>query len=157
MAQKITLSIPDLLHEKLKEWRTSFNLSKMFQEALTDAIQKKEEFQKRFSKDYNMSEIVKRLKQEKLIWEKQYSKLGKNEGLRWAKTAHYEDLLYVVKFDDTYTLISDPKMRDYFDKIYQSAEIIKSSNSSSIDHAQMFIEGWFKGVLEFWNHVKDKL
>jgi hypothetical protein len=73
----------------------------MFQEAVTEAIQKKEEFQKRFSKDYNMSEIVKRLKQEKLIWEKQYYKLGKEEGLRWAKTAHYEDLLYVAQLDTT--------------------------------------------------------
>ena len=157
MTQKITLSVPDLLHEKLKEWRTSFNLSKMFQEALTDAIQKKEEFQKRFSKDYNMSEILKRLKQEKSIWEKQYYKLGKEEGLRWAKTAHYEDLLYVLQFNGTYELISDPKMRDYFDKIYQSAELAKQSNSGSIDHEQMFLEGWFKGVFEFWNHIKEKL
>jgi hypothetical protein len=157
MAQKITLSIPDMLHEKLKEWRTSFNLSKMFQDAVTDAIQKKEEFQKRFSKDYNMSEIVKRLKQEKLIWEKQYYKLGKEEGLRWAKTAHYEDLLYVVQFDATYKLISDPKMIDYFDKIYQSTELAKTSSPSSIDNEQMFINGWHQGVLEFWNHVKEKL
>jgi hypothetical protein len=152
MAQKITLSIPDLLHEKLKEWRTSFNFSKMFQEAVTDAIQKKEEFQKRFSKDYN-----KRLKQEKLIWEKQYYKLGKEEGLRWTKTAPYEDLLYVLQFNGTYELISDPKMRDYFDKIYQSTGLAEQSNSSSIDHEQMFIEGWFKGIFEFWNHVKEKL
>ncbi|MBU0463058.1 MAG: hypothetical protein KKE12_05485 [Proteobacteria bacterium] len=157
MAQKITLSIPDLLHEKLKEWRTSFNFSKMFQEAVTDAIQKKEEFQKRFSKDYNMSEIIKRLKQEKLIWEKQYYKLGKEEGLRWAKTAHYEDLLYVLQFNGTYELISDPKMRNYFDKIYQSTELAKQSNSGSIDNEQMFIEGWFKGIFEFWNHIKEKL
>jgi len=157
MAQKITLSIPDLLHEKLKEWRTSFNFSKMFQEAVTDAIQKKEEFQKRFSKDYNISEIIKRLKQEKLIWEKQYYTIGKEEGLRWAKTAHYEDLLYVLQFNGTYELISDPKMKDYFDKIYQSTELAELSNSSSIDHEQMFIEGWFKGVFEFWNHVKEKL
>ncbi|MBU1697403.1 MAG: hypothetical protein KKD21_10235 [Proteobacteria bacterium] len=157
MAQKITLSIPDLLHEKLKEWRTSFNFSKMFQEAVTDAIQKKEEFQKRFSKDYNMSEIIKRLKQEKLIWEKQYYKLGKEEGLRWAKTAHYEDLLYVLQFNGTYELISDPKMRNYFDKIYQSTELAKQSNSGSIDNEQMFIEGWFKGIFEFWNHIREKL
>ena len=157
MAQKITLSIPDLLHEKLKEWRTSFNFSKMFQETVTDAIQKKEEFQKRFSKDYNMSEIIKRLKQEKLIWEKQYYKLGKEEGLQWAKTAHYEDLLYVLQFNGTYELISDTKMRDYFDKIYQSTELAKQSNSGPIDHEQMFREGWFKGVFEFWNHIKEKL
>ena len=45
MTQKVTLSIPDMLHEKLNKWRESFNLSKMFQDALLDAIQKKEEFQ----------------------------------------------------------------------------------------------------------------
>jgi len=157
MTQKITLSIPDLLHEKLKDWRTSFNLSKMFQEAVTDAIHRKEEFQKRFSKEYNMSEIVKRLKQEKLIWEKQYYKLGKKEGLRWAKTAHYEDLLYVLQFDGTYRLISDPKMNDYFEKIYQSTKFTNHSNSDSVDHEKMFMDGWFNGVLEFWNHVKEKL
>lgn len=155
MTQKITLSIPDLLHEKLKAWRDSFNLSKMFQEAVTDAIQKKEEFQKRFSKDYNMTEIIKRLKQEKLICEKQYYTLGKDEGLRWAKTAHYEDLLYVVGTNDTYRLISDSRMSDYFDKIYQSNEL--ANQSGAVDHEQLFIAGWSDGILEFWNHVKEKL
>jgi len=48
-------------------------------------------------------------------------------------------------------------MIDYFDKIYQSTELAKQSNSSSIDNEQMFIDGWFKGVVEFWNHVKEKL
>ena len=32
MAKKVTISIPDMLHEKLEKWRESFNLSKMFQE-----------------------------------------------------------------------------------------------------------------------------
>ncbi|MBU8850010.1 MAG: hypothetical protein KOO65_01715 [Desulfobacterales bacterium] len=157
MAQKITLSIPDLLHEKLKEWRTSFNLSKMFQEAVADAIHKKEEFQKRFSEDFDMPEIIKRLKHEKLIWEKKYYKLGKHEGLQWAKTVHYEDLLYVLEFDAAYQLLSDPKMTQYFKRIYESTDLVKYSNNSSVNHEQMFIEGWFKGVLEFWNQVKEKI
>ncbi|NOX32554.1 MAG: hypothetical protein GXP56_02285 [Deltaproteobacteria bacterium] len=157
MAQKITLSIPDLLHEKLKEWRTSFNFSKMFQEALTEAIQKKEEFQKRFSEEFDMPEIINRLKREKLLWEKQYYKKGKVEGLRWAKTAHYKDLLYVVQFDGTYQIISDPKMNEYFEQIYLSTDLIKYSNASAVDHEQMFIDGWFKGVLEFWNQVREKI
>lgn len=157
MAQKITLSIPDLLHEKLKEWRNSFNFSKMFQETLTDAIQKKEEFQKRFSEDFDMPDIIKRLKQEKLIWEKKYYQLGKEEALLWAKTAHYEDLLYVVQFDGTYKIISDPKMNEYFEQVYQSTQLASYSDSGSVDHEQMFIDGWFKGVLEFWNQVKEKL
>ncbi len=157
MAQKITLSIPDLLHEKLTEWRTSFNFSKMFQDALTDAIQKKEEFQKRFSEDFDMPEIIKRLKHEKMIWEKKYYKLGRTEGLRWAKMIHYEDLLYVLQFNDTYKLISDPKMNKYFEQIYQTTDLAKYSNSHAVDHEQMFIDGWYKGVLEFWNQVKEKI
>ncbi|WP_300457338.1 hypothetical protein [Desulfobacula sp.] len=157
MTQKITLSVPDLLHEKLKAWRTSFNFSKMFQEAVTDAIQRKEELQKRFSEDFDIHEIVKRLKQEKLIWEKQFHKKGKAEGFRWAKAAHYKDLLYVLKFDGTYQLISDPKMNQYFEQIYQSTDLAKYADSGTVDHEQMFMDGWFKGVLDFWHQVKEKL
>lgn len=157
MAQKITLSIPDLLHEKLKEWRSSFNFSKMFQETLIEAIQKKEAFQKRFSHDFEMSEIIKRLKHEKLIWEKKFYKLGKSEGLRWAFSAHYEDLLYVLNFDGTYQLTSDPRMSTYFEQTYESTDLEKYSNTESVQHEQMYIEGWFKGVFEFWEQIKEKI
>jgi len=157
MTQKVTLSIPDLLHEKLEEWRASFNLSKMFQEALTEAIQRKEEFQKRFSEEFDMSDIIDRLKQEKLVWEKKYYKIGKAEGLRWAKIAHYSDLLYVLQFTDAYKLISDPNMNTYFDQIYQTMDLAIFSNSGSVDHEQMFMDGWFNGVKGFWNQIKGKL
>lgn len=157
MAQKVTLSIPDMLHEKLQEWRASFNLSKMFQDAVTDAIHRKEEFQKRFSEDFDMPEIIKRLKQEKVAWEKKFYKIGKIEGLRWAKTVHYEDLLYVLQYDATYQIISDPKMNHYFEQIYQSTDLASYAKANSVDHEQMFIDGWFKGVTEFWNQVKEKL
>jgi hypothetical protein len=157
MTQKITLSIPDLLHEKLEEWRTSFNFSKMFQEAVTDAIRRKEDFQKRFSEEFDVSDIIKRLRQEKLNWEKQYYKKGKTEGLRWAKTAHFKNLLYVLQFEGTYQLISDPKMNQYFEKIYKSTDLAAYSKSESVDHERMFMDGWFKGVVEFWNQVKEKI
>ena len=69
-----------------------------------------EEFQKRFSDDFDMADVIKRLKKEKFIWEKNFFKLGKTEGFEWAKTAHYENLLYVLRFADPYVLISDPKI-----------------------------------------------
>lgn len=157
MTQKITLSIPDLLHEKLKEWRKSFNLSKMFQEALTDAIKTKEDFQKRVSEDFDMPDIIKRLQLEKLNWEKKFFKLGKIEGLKWARIAPYADLLYVLNLKDTYKLVSDPLTSDYFDQIYHDIELEKYSNSGAVDHEQMFIDGWIKGVIGFWEQVKEKL
>jgi hypothetical protein len=157
MAQKITLSIPDLLHEKLKEWRNSFNFSKMFQEAVTDAIQKKEEFQKRFSEDFDMSEIIKRLQREKLIWEKQFFKSGKNEGIKWARSARYEDLLYVVNFNDTYKLTDDDKFKAYFQEIHTINELGKYTDDSAVDYELMFMEGWFLGVNEFWSQIKEQI
>ena len=157
MTQKITLSIPDFLYEKLAEWRASFNLSKLFQDALADAIQRKEEFQRRISEDFDMAEIIKRLKQEKQNWEKKYYALGKTEGIQWAKIAHYSDLLYVLKFKDTYKLIYDSKMSEYFKKIYNVSNLPKNRESGPVDDEQMFMDGWFKGVLEFWNHIKEKL
>ena len=42
MAKKITLSVPDELYEKMNEWKTSLNFSKVFQNAMSGMIQKKE-------------------------------------------------------------------------------------------------------------------
>lgn len=161
MAQKITLSIPDMLHEKVTQWRSSFNFSKLFQEALTEAIEKKENFQKRFSQEMDMSTVIQRLKEEKLKWGKKYFELGKIEALGWARTARYETLLYVTAFERYYDIVFDPKMTHYFQQIYESAGLTHFSelapNSGLLDHDKKFIDGWYNGVLEFWNQVKDKI
>ena len=157
MTQKITLSIPDLLHEKLKEWRSSFNFSKMFQEAVTDAIQRKEEFQKRFKQEFDMQEVIHRLKAEKTAWENQFYKKGKLEGMRWASSAHYQDLMHVLHFEGTYDITSDETMREYFTQIYRDAELEKYAGTDSVFHEQKFLDGWHSGVSDFWNQVKGEL
>ncbi len=149
MSQKITLSIPDLLYEKLADWRSSFNLSRLFQDALTEAIQKKEEFQKRVAEDFDMADIINRLKLEKQSWEKKYFHLGWTEGLRWARLAHYTELLHVLNCENTYQLAVDAEMKDYFNRNCPSPD---QPNGLSI-----FMDGWYKGVLEFWNHIKEKI
>lgn len=157
MAQKITLSIPDMLHEKLKEWRNSFNFSKMFQEAVTDAIQKKEEFQKRFSDDFDMAEIIKRLKEEKLTWIRQFYRTGRKEGHKWARSAHFEDLLYVLQTRNTYRIIEESRFKEYFDTIININRVNQFPMENMQEHRKMFLDGWFFGVTEFWNQVKEEL
>ncbi len=157
MAQKVTLSIPDMLHAKLNKWRESFNLSKMFQETLLDAIQKKEEFQKRIMQDFDMSEIISRLKQEKSESEKNYLEMGINKGIEWAKRAHYEDLVYAVGFKDPYNIVKDSKFNYYFNEIFNSDHLIKFSQTNFNQHAKKFIDGWCKGVSDFYNEIKEKL
>ncbi len=157
MAQKVTLSIPDMLHEKLNKWRESFNLSKMFQDALDDAIQKKEDFQKRIIHDFDMSETISRLKKEKKESEKNYLEMGKTTGLEWAKRAHYEDLVYAVGFDDSYNIVKDSKFNYYFNEIFNSYHLIQFSKENFNQHAKKFIDGWCKGVTDFYNEIAKKL
>lgn len=157
MAQKITLSIPDMLHEKLTEWRSSFNFSKLFQEALTDAIQKKEALAKRFSEEFDMPEIIQRLREEKEAWENKFYRSGKRQGMAWARAAHYEDLLYVLHQEDTYDIIGNERFKDYFEKIYEDHELGRYSGEGGVDHEQKFMDGWFKGVRTFWSEIKEQI
>ncbi|MCP4115139.1 MAG: hypothetical protein GY737_06960 [Desulfobacteraceae bacterium] len=157
MTRKITLSIPDMLHEKLEEWRQSFNLSKMFQDALSDAIQKKEEFQKRLQDDITMSETIERLKQEKRLSEGNYVENGRIEGFRWAKSAHYDDLMYALNFDSPTAMASDERLSASFGETIASDYLMEKSGEDLNKHTRLFLEGWLKGVNEFWNEIKEKL
>ena len=159
MSQKVTLSIPDRLHEKLIRWRSSFNFSKLFQDALVDAIEKKETLQKRFVFEMDMPQIVQRLKKEKsscgaknvLILVKQQPQAG-------VKTARYETLVYVTAFERYYDIIFDPEMSCYFKQLYQSAGLAPYPFTTDLLHQdRQLIDGWYNGLFEFWNQVKDKI
>ncbi len=152
MARKITLSIPDLLHEKLEEWRQSFNLSKMFQDALAEAILKKEEFQRRFQEDTSMAETIERLRREKKISEGNFLENGRVEGFQWAKSAHYDDLMYALTFDSVTALAADERLVQNF-----SQDMDMEKDQLTDRHTRLFIQGWQSGINEFWNAIKEKL
>lgn len=157
MTQKITLSVPDILYERIKQWRDSFNLSKMFQEVMTDAIQRKEEFQKRFHQDFDIQDIIKRLKLEKNQSEKNFYDAGKKEGLKWCQSAHYDDLIYVLQFENSFQFSSDARLESYFKGIFKSVGLNQYVVRSSSDHEKLFLEGWLKGVHQFWKQIKECL
>ncbi len=159
MARKITLSIPDMLHEKMEEWRKSFNLSKMFQDALTEAINKKEEFQRRLQEDINTSEIIERLRREKMQSEGNYAERGKSEGLQWAKRAHYDDLMYALDLNSANEndIPNDARLGMYFTETINSDDLMETSADGVNKYAKLFLESWSKGLSEFWNEIKEKI
>ncbi|WP_319577498.1 hypothetical protein [uncultured Desulfobacter sp.] len=161
MTQKITLSIPDRLHEKLNEWRSSFNLSKMFQETLSDAIEKKERFSKKFCEDFDMTQIINRLQQEKAQWLKNLYNAGRKRGFGWAQGAHYQDLLYVLDHDDTYDsgqkIVRHSRFKAYFEHVYDAHNLTRYAQQGDVDHEKKFMEGWFDGVNAFWNQVREHI
>ena len=163
MTRKITLSIPDRLHEKLNEWRNSFNLSKMFQDALSDAIEKKEAFSKKFCEEFDMTQIIDRLQQEKEQWLKNFYTAGKKRGFGWAQAAPYQDLLYVLDCGDTcntgqdtgQNIVRHSRFKAYFEQLYDAHDLTRYIRQGGGDHEQKFLEGWFDGVNAFWNEVKE--
>lgn len=157
MTRKITLSIPDMLHDKMEDWRKSFNLSKMFQDALAEAINKKEEFHRRFKEEISMSETIERLRHEKKISEGNYSENGRIEGFQWAKSAHYDDLIYALGFDSPPAMANDERLSQFFMHTIKRDRLMEHSGNQINKHARLFIEGWRKGINEFWNEIKEKI
>ncbi|MBF0203359.1 MAG: hypothetical protein HQK67_03390, partial [Desulfamplus sp.] len=127
MTRKITLSIPDMLYEKMEEWRQSFNLSKMFQDALAEAIHKKEEFQRRLREDHDMAEIIDRLKHEKKQSEGNCSENGHIRGLQWAKNAHYNELMYALGLSSAKEMAEDEMLGGYFNSLFSLDQLMEKT------------------------------
>lgn len=157
MAKKVTVSIPDMLHEKMEKWRTSFNLSKMFQDAVAEAIQKKEDFQRRLKEDMDIKEIVERLKQEKAHFENNWHDRGRQDGLLWARSAPYEDLIHALHREPGYDICQDAVLGEYFVEKMRDNSMLKNSGESASEIFLAYLDGWQHSVEEFWAAVRKKL
>ena len=157
MAKRVTVSIPDLLHEKMEKWRTSFNLSKMFQEAVTEAIQKKEDFQRRIKQDLDMAEIVDRLKKEKAHSDQNSFETGREEGVKWARSASYDDIQYALTWNDDRNLFNDNVLGGYFFEKVEKSRLMEINGGEMNEYLAVYVNGWRKGLAEFWDEVKEKL
>ncbi|MEE4242635.1 MAG: hypothetical protein V2I36_14305 [Desulfopila sp.] len=157
MARKVTVSIPDMLYEKMERWRRSFNLSKMFQDAVMEAIQKKEDFQKRIQEDLDLCEVVERLRKEKAQSEGDFYDAGKRDGVLWGKSAAYDDIMYALAWEDIGAAPVDGVLGPYFQEKFEHSKLMAIQNDVMNQYACLYVEGWQKGLREFWEEIKDKL
>lgn len=156
MSPKITLSIPKELYEKMEKWKTSINFSGVFQQAISDLIEKKENFNGRIKKEASTEEVITRLIQEKKKSEERAENFGRDDGLGWAKSAEYSDLKYVAENICTDKIL---KIYDYYnDSIIGDwvKDLIEEPEHAGLDWDKYF-KGWKYGVRYFWKEVKDKL
>jgi hypothetical protein len=156
MTKKVTISIPDMLHEQLEKWRNSFNLSKMFQDAVSEAIQRKEEFQRRIKEDLDLSQIVERLRREKSESEGNYINTGKKDGIAWARSAHYDHLRYALNCKRFENAVKDDILGDYFLERFRIHNLTDDTYSNK-EYTLNYLKGWKLGVDSFWDEIKEKL
>ena len=158
MTKKITISVSDELHEKMMEWKDSFNFSQVFQNAISGLIQKKEDFQKRLKGDENMTAIIERLKKEKGESEHEWFEIGKDKGLQWAKLAHWDELMLIIDMEGNEIPIEklteiESANEDWFDdEVFNLYPLFKGTKAYGI-----FEAGFIDGVVEFYDEIKDKI
>ncbi len=162
MAKKITISVPDELYEKMKAWKTSLNFSRVFQNAVSGMILKKETLTSRIRNEIDLSSVVARLKKEKIEYEFNITEWGRKDGLEWCKTAHYHELQYALTWTPPPNPDRDDELGDYFsDRFEKYRKRITTTGQKAQDWLNVFseryIKGWKEGVELFWGEVKDKL
>ena len=157
MARKITLTVPDALYKKINEWRSAFNMSRIFQDAVSEAIRRKEDFHRRLEEESGLSEIVQRLRQEKSNWEKTLFYRAVTEGQHWAASAHYEDLLLAVSITPD-QILTQPDLEKQLRLTWKNMANIPLAESAEPEVFQKTVlAGWKKGVSDFWEMVQDKI
>ena len=162
MGRKITISVPDELYEKMKEWKASLNFSRVFQNAVSGMIQKKEALTSRIRNEIDLSSVVDRLKKEKTDHEINIMEWGRKDGLEWCKTAHYDELQYALAWTPYENPVRDAQLGDYFSQMFEEYKSrLAVTGQKAQDWLNVFsekyIKGWKEGVELFWVEVKDKL
>lgn len=157
MARKITLTVPDALYHKIDHWRSGFNLSRIFQDAVSDAIHKKEEFQKRVGEETPLNDIIARLKMEKESWEDRLAAQAEKAGTFWASKAHYEELIMAVNASlDQVPEI--PHVQKQISETLQQLSQFPEALNDCLENMKLTVqEGWLNGVQNFWETVRDKI
>jgi hypothetical protein len=153
MTKKITLTVNESLFQQIDAWRSSFNLSRLFQDAVSEAIKRKEEFQRLLSGSADIPGIVERLRNEKLGALEKAEAAGKADGGAWAGRAHYEELVAVVGAIPATTDAEDRSARAW----ESHAGLARLEGKAAGTALAAYREGWRAGVIGLWDLVKDQL
>lgn len=177
MTQRINISIPDDLYERLQFFKDTINISKLCQHAIEKEVKKKEDFRKRMKEAPEMQEIIQRLRKEAVEKYDIVYKRAIIDGEEWAKTAHYEDLIAAVEEEEENEIIAlgmqgapdmDPDITNYLlekhgiksetgeieDYLKVALPDLKLRRYHDLELEQKYNIGWYTGVLNFWNEVK---
>jgi hypothetical protein len=165
MAKKITISVPDKLHEKMQVWKKSLNFSRIFQETISDLIQKKEDFKKRLKEDPDMEAIIERLRKEKQESETEWFDQGKLDGIDWAKNSHYSEIKEALNFEvETNGWPNCKTVGEHLEHLRTDTEpeeeyyqLFGDNRWELSESGLKYLEGFKKGILKFWDEIKDKL
>lgn len=159
MSPKITISIPEGLHQKMQKWKKSLNFSRICQTCIREEIAKKELFHTKLQEQKTMLEIWEKGNFETL--EGQYQ-VGKEMGFAYAKNSPYHEIkryeAYAEKWDEESQEIVEQFHYDLdiisiLDKLGLIGEPVEpgeiEKERDSIPFTQRFDWGFMEGIIEY--------
>jgi hypothetical protein len=157
MAKKIIISVPEDLYKEMEEWRETFNLSKIFLEALQKEIAKKRLFRLKMEEEKTPEEIF---EAGDFDTPEEQFKTGKEMGFSYAKNSPY----HVIKPLEEYIEGLEKKDKETINRISYTLDIASILDRlgfvEHVDNIPDSIEttgflstsfdlGFIQGVMEF--------
>jgi predicted transcriptional regulator len=140
VAERITVTIPNELHQRLQAVKEKLNVSRLCQEAIERAITIEEIKMKEIPVK---EKVIERLRLEKSQSDQEWEEIGFTDGVEDA-----EDLSY-----------SDFKMLENNEISEETREWIQEKRLNTYDNpnTEVYIEGWIKGASRFWDEIKGEV
>lgn len=141
VAERITITIPDGLHQRLQAVKENLNVSGLCQQTIEEAVTI-EEIKR---KDVPVKEkVIERLRLEKKVANKGWKEAGFTDGMKDAEELSYEDFRAIKATGEVPEETRNWVIEKHFEYYDNPDE-------------DYFFEGWIEGALHFWNEIKDQL
>ncbi len=167
MTQRLNISIPNDLNERIKDFKGKINVSKICQLAIDAALTREES---KIGEDIKTT--IARLKKEKAEYFKVYRDEGFKDGKSNALSFTYEKFTKVIatlKEKEYQDSNSEEALYYFADDVYKGkAECIGDNqlvleteidwvNDLSYEAADEYSKGWIDGVIFVWEQVSSKI
>lgn len=168
MSERINISIPGDLHERLSHFKDRLNMSKICQEAISHAVRIEEIKEKG---EENMESLVARLKEESMQYGREYIEKGFELGAKDAYGLSLDNFCEIQYFHEgeyVGQLGGDlPTYKDMFDFASEETKNVLDELSfeshekwgleTMLKPNRFFIHGWLNGVRHIWEKVRSEI
>ncbi len=158
MVQRITITIPDPLHERLQVVKDRINVSRVCQDALMKTVEGEELKMKDIPE---REKLVARLRTERAENENYWKDRGVKEGKEDALELSYDDFMdiesHLTGYMEDYEYCANHISEKVDGLSYMVERVEEYEGKESAFNEKDYISGWIDGVLEVWEDVKKEL
>ena len=162
MSQRVTISVPDTLLERLQPVKRRFNISAICQEALEMAIT----YEELKTQAREQDNLVERLRAEKSVLLNKVRQEGFELGMRSSSKLSYEDFNHFERVSPLAASL-DEDVLGYLWTFLDVKEYPQQARTHDPDFAHLlevdpqsriiFAQSWLEGVLSIWQTIKAQV